>query len=116
MKIQRGKVAILLVLMVMVVPGGFMTAFSIRDNAMNACTASPPSDPLKLDDFSASVDLRWSTLSWVCHREYTDEDGEPNGITSTLTFPLIPQGEFTRETPSWLQAKAGFLLLGILEV
>jgi hypothetical protein len=90
MKIQRGKVAILLVLMVMVVPGGFMTAFSIRDNAMNACTASPPSDPLKLDDFSASVDLRWSTLSWVCHREYTDEDGEPNGITSTLTFPLIP--------------------------
>lgn len=90
MKIQRGKVAILLVLMVMVVPGGFMTAFSIRDMAMNACMATPPSETLKLDDFSASVDLHWSTLSWVCHREYTDEEGEPNGLAETVTFPLIP--------------------------
>jgi hypothetical protein len=90
MKIQRGKVAILLVVLVMVVPGGIMSAFSIRETAMNACTASPPSDPLKLDDFNASVDLNWSTLSWVCQREYTNEEGEPNGIAQTVTFPLIP--------------------------
>ena len=84
----------------------------LEERAGNRCTATPTDSA----NFSASVDLNFDTLSWVCHREYTDENGEPNGIASTLTFPLIPQGELTRDNPSWLQAKAGFLLLGILEV
>jgi hypothetical protein len=86
MKIQKGKIAIALLALVLVFPAGKMVGSMLEELAMNRCTATPTDSP----NFSASVVLNFDTLSWVCHREYTDENGEPNGITSTLIFPLIP--------------------------
>jgi hypothetical protein len=90
MKIQKGKIAIALLVLILVFPAGKMVGSMLEERAMNRCAATPPGDSLSLMDARASVDLNFDTLSWVCHREYTDENGEPNGIASTLTFPLIP--------------------------
>ena len=86
MKIQKGKVAIALLVLVLLIPLSKGVGRMLEERAGNRCTATPTDSP----DFSGSVDLNFDTLSWVCHREYTDENGEPNGIASTLIFPLIP--------------------------
>jgi hypothetical protein len=90
MKIQKGKIAIALLVLILVFPAGKMVGSLLEERAKNRCTASTPGDPQASMDFSASVDLNFDTLSWVCHRDFTDAKGEPNGLASTLTFPLIP--------------------------
>ena len=90
MKIQKGKIAIALLVLVLVFPAGKMVGSMLEERAMNRCTASPPGDPQGLMDAEASVDLNWETLSWACEREYTNEQGEKNGLASRVSFPLIP--------------------------
>ena len=86
MKIQKGKIAIALLALVLVFPAGKMVGGMLEERAMNLCTATPGDSP----DFSALVELDWSTMSWACEREYTNEQGEKNGLASRVSFPLIP--------------------------
>ncbi|NBQ93643.1 MAG: hypothetical protein EBU06_06950 [Micrococcales bacterium] len=86
MYIQRGKIAILLVVLMMVVPGIFITALNIRERAMNTCTATPTPEP----DSKVTMDFSRSPLGWVCHKTLIDETGEPIGATVDTIIPLIP--------------------------
>jgi len=86
MKIQRGKIAILLVVLVMMVPAVAISALSLHERAMNTCTATPTPEP----DFAVTTDFSFSPLGWVCHKTLTDKDGNPIGATVDKHIPLIP--------------------------
>jgi hypothetical protein len=86
MKIQRGKIAILLVALVMLVPAGFITFGAIHERAMSACTSTPTPEP----DSEVSMDFSSSPLGWVCHKTLTDKDGNPIGATVDRNISLIP--------------------------
>jgi hypothetical protein len=86
MKIQKGKIAIALLALVLVFPAGKMVGSMLEERAVNRCTATPVDSA----DFLAYVELDWSSMSWTCEREYTNELGEKNGLASRVTFPLIP--------------------------
>ena len=86
MKIQKGKVAVALLVLVILIPLSRFAGSVVEERAVNRCTATP----LDSADFLAYVDFNWSNMSWVCQREYTNELGEKNGIASRVSFPLIP--------------------------
>jgi len=86
MKIQKGKVAILLLVLVLALPLGKGVGGIIEERAMDACTATPTSEL----DFEASVKFSWSPLGWVCQQTQTDQDGKPNGIMTYKNLPLLP--------------------------
>ena len=86
MKIQRGKIAILLVVLVMMVPAGLFTYKVIDDRAWSACTATPTPEP----DSEVTKEFTWSPLGWVCHITWIDKSGKPIGDTFDKHIPLIP--------------------------
>ena len=86
MKIQKGKVAILLLALILVIPVLKGIGSIVEERAMNACTATPTSEP----DSENSVEFSWSTLGWVCHETLTDKDGKPIGDTTDTHLPLFP--------------------------
>jgi hypothetical protein len=86
MKIQKGKIAIALLALVLVFPAGKMVGSMLEERAVNRCTATPVDSA----NFLAYVDFNWSSMSWGCQREYTTEQGEKNGLASRVSFPLIP--------------------------
>lgn len=86
MKIQKGKVAIVLLALVLLLPLSRFAGSVVEERAVNRCAATPADSA----DFLAYVDFNWSTMSWACQREYTNELGEKNGLVSRVSFPLIP--------------------------
>lgn len=86
MKIQRGKIALLLVVPMLLIPAVLIAYGAIQQRAMNVCTATPTPEP----DFQASVDFSSSPLGWVCHKTPTDKSGLPIGATVDKRIPLIP--------------------------
>ena len=86
MKIQKGKIALLLVLLVLALPLGKGVGGLLEERAMNACTATPTSEP----DFEATVKFSWFPLGWVCHQTQTDQYGKPNGKITDKNLPLVP--------------------------
>jgi len=86
MKIQKGKIAIALLALVLVFPAGKMVGSMLEERAVNRCTSTPVDSA----NFLAYVDFNWSAMSWSCQREYTNEQGEKNGLASRVSFPLIP--------------------------
>lgn len=86
MKIQRGKIAILLVVLVLVFPASLFAYKAMDDRAWSACTATPTAEP----NFSVTKEFSWSPLGWVCHKTLTDEDGNLTGDTFDKHIPLIP--------------------------
>jgi len=86
MKIQRGKIAILLVVLVMFVPGGVITVKLLHERATSACIATPTSEP----DSQGHIEFTWSPLGWVCYKTWIDKFGKPIGETMERQLPLIP--------------------------
>jgi hypothetical protein len=86
MKIQRGKIAILLVVLVMVLPAGLFTYKAINDRAWNACTATPTPEP----DSAAHVEFTSSPLGWVCYKTFVGKTANPLGKTLMRQLPLVP--------------------------
>jgi len=86
MKIQRGKIAILLVVLVMVVPAGLMSAASLQERATNVCNSTPTSEP----DSISHVEFTWSPLGWVCYKTFVDKLDHPLGKTLKRQLPLVP--------------------------
>ena len=86
MKIQRGKIALLLVVPMLLITAVLITWGIMQGRAMSVCTATPTPEP----DFRASVDFSSSPLGWVCHKTPTDKSGLPIGATIDKRIPLIP--------------------------
>jgi len=86
MKIQRGKIAFLLVVLVMIVPAVLMSATSLYERATNICGATPTSEP----DSRYHVEFTSSPLGWVCYKTWIDKSGQPIGETMERQLPLIP--------------------------
>jgi hypothetical protein len=86
MKIQKGKVAIALLVLILMIPLSRFAGSVVEERAVNRCTATPGDSA----DFLAYVEFKWSSMSWACQREYTNEQGEKNGLVLRVSFPLIP--------------------------
>ena len=86
MKIQRGKIAILLVVLVMIVPAVLMSATSLHERATNICGSTPTSEP----DSMSHVEFSSSPLGWVCYKTFVDKSGHPLGKTLKTQLPLVP--------------------------
>jgi galactitol-specific phosphotransferase system IIC component len=86
MKIQRGKIAILLVVVVMIVPAVLMSATSLHERATNICGSTPTSEP----DSLSHVEFSSSPLGWVCYKTFVDKLGHPLGKTLKRQLPLVP--------------------------
>jgi hypothetical protein len=86
MKIQKGKVAIALLVLILMIPLSRFAGSVVEERAVNRCTSTPGDSA----DFLAYVDFNWSSMSWTCQREYTNEEGGKNGLVSRESFPLIP--------------------------
>jgi hypothetical protein len=86
MKIQRGKIAILLVVLVMIVPAGVITVKLLHERATSACIATPTSEP----DSQGHIEFTWSPLGWVCYKTFVDKLGHPLGKTLKTQLPLVP--------------------------
>ncbi|MEY4418062.1 MAG: hypothetical protein RIQ88_500 [Actinomycetota bacterium] len=86
MKIQRGKVAILLVVVGMVLPAIFISYKAIDNRAWSVCNATPTAE----QDSEVTKDFSWSPLGWVCHKTWTDKHGRPTGEPVDKHIPFIP--------------------------
>lgn len=86
MKIRRGKIAILLFVVGLVIPALVITAIQVKERAVNYCTRTPTAEP----DSLVTVEFSDSPLGWVCHKTFVDISGEPIGETIDTRLPLIP--------------------------
>jgi hypothetical protein len=86
MKIQRGKIAILVVTLVMIVPFVFISATSLHERATSVCNSTPNSEP----DSLSHVEFTTSPLGWVCYKTFVDKLDHPIGKTLKRQLPLIP--------------------------
>ena len=86
MKIQRGKIAVLLVVLVFLIPLGIITAARLHERATSTCTATPRPEP----DSIVRVEFTWSPLGWICYKTWTDDSGQPSEETLERQLPLIP--------------------------
>lgn len=68
MKIVRGKVAIALVGVILLIPVMGLSVVALTKAAMNRCTATPTSEP----DSVVTVEFKLDSFDWICHKRWVD--------------------------------------------